>query len=170
MLRTAFRHDTLVVYMRNTMYEGVSKRFRTESITKYTLTFGITRCCPLRNVMAAKLIRLTHKIAIQPHLVAESCTICSSYASPENFGYRLIPLLLLRSCQRIPPKRGSFITFRNMVVFYGEGLLASPLNCQTREAPLAGCPRLLIRHIRNCPNLEAVYSSRNLRTRHDTYE
>jgi hypothetical protein len=28
--------------------------------------------------MAAKLTRLTHKIAIQQHLVAESCTICSS--------------------------------------------------------------------------------------------
>jgi len=29
-------------------------------------------------VMAAKLTRLTHKIAIKLHLVAESCTICSS--------------------------------------------------------------------------------------------
>jgi hypothetical protein len=28
--------------------------------------------------MAAKLTRLTHKIAIQLHLVTESCTICSS--------------------------------------------------------------------------------------------
>jgi hypothetical protein len=28
--------------------------------------------------MAAKLTRLTHKIAIKLHLVAESCTICSS--------------------------------------------------------------------------------------------
>jgi hypothetical protein len=28
--------------------------------------------------MAAKLTRRTHKIAIQLHLVAESCTICSS--------------------------------------------------------------------------------------------
>jgi len=28
--------------------------------------------------MAAKLTRLPHKIAIQLHLVAESCTICSS--------------------------------------------------------------------------------------------
>jgi hypothetical protein len=28
--------------------------------------------------MAAKISRLTHKIAIQQHLVAESCTICSS--------------------------------------------------------------------------------------------
>jgi hypothetical protein len=35
-------------------------------------------CCPLQRVMAAKLTRLTHKIAIQLHLVAESCTIFSS--------------------------------------------------------------------------------------------
>jgi len=28
--------------------------------------------------MAAELTRLTHKIAIQLHLVAASCTICSS--------------------------------------------------------------------------------------------
>jgi len=28
--------------------------------------------------MAAKLTRLTHKIAIQLHLAAGSCTICSS--------------------------------------------------------------------------------------------
>jgi len=28
--------------------------------------------------MAAKLTRLTHKIAIQMHLVAQNCTICSS--------------------------------------------------------------------------------------------
>jgi hypothetical protein len=43
--------------------------------------------------MAAKLARLTHKIAIQLHIVAESCTICSSRsktASPENFGYTLV--------------------------------------------------------------------------------
>jgi len=30
--------------------------------------------------MGAKLTRLTHRIAIQLHLVAESCTICSSYS------------------------------------------------------------------------------------------
>jgi len=28
--------------------------------------------------MATKLTRLTHKIQIQPHLVAKSCNICSS--------------------------------------------------------------------------------------------
>jgi hypothetical protein len=30
--------------------------------------------------MATKLTRLTHKIAIQLNLVAESCTICSSHS------------------------------------------------------------------------------------------
>jgi len=30
--------------------------------------------------MAVKLTRLTHKIAIQLHLVAESCAICSSHS------------------------------------------------------------------------------------------
>jgi hypothetical protein len=30
--------------------------------------------------MVAKLTRLTHKIAIQLHLIAESCTICSSHS------------------------------------------------------------------------------------------
>jgi hypothetical protein len=54
---------------------GVSKSFRTESITKYALTFGVTRSEATQRVMAAKLTRLTHKIAIQLHLVAESCII-----------------------------------------------------------------------------------------------
>jgi hypothetical protein len=60
------------------MYEGVSKSFRTESMTKYTLTFGITCWEATWRVIATKLIRLTHKIAIQLHLVAESCTSFSS--------------------------------------------------------------------------------------------
>jgi hypothetical protein len=36
-----------------------------------------TRWEATQRVMAAKLTRLTHKIAIQLHLVAESCTTCS---------------------------------------------------------------------------------------------
>jgi hypothetical protein len=43
--------------------------------------------------MVAKLTRLTHKIAIQLHLVAESCTILQFFlqvASPETFGYNLV--------------------------------------------------------------------------------
>jgi hypothetical protein len=42
------------------------------------ITFGITRSETTQTVMATKLTRTTHKIAIQLHLVAESCTICSS--------------------------------------------------------------------------------------------
>jgi hypothetical protein len=60
------------------VYEGVSKSFRTESITKYTLTIINTRSEATQRIMAAKLNILTHKIAIQLHLVAESCTVCSS--------------------------------------------------------------------------------------------
>jgi hypothetical protein len=70
----------IYIYLHVPMYVGVSKSFPTESVKKYTFTFGITRCCHLHSVMAAKLIRLTHKIAVQLHLVAESCTICSSHA------------------------------------------------------------------------------------------
>jgi hypothetical protein len=58
--------------------KGVSKSFRTESVTQYMLTFGITCWEATQRVMAAKLTRLTHRIVIQLHLVAESCTICSS--------------------------------------------------------------------------------------------
>jgi hypothetical protein len=60
------------------LYEGVSKSFRTKSITKYRLTTINTRWEGTQRVMAAKLTRLTYKIAIQLHLVAENCTICSS--------------------------------------------------------------------------------------------
>jgi hypothetical protein len=70
------------------LYEGVSKSFRTESITKYTLTFGITCWEAAQRVMAAKLTRLTHKIAAQLHLVAESCNICSSRS--RRLGYTLV--------------------------------------------------------------------------------
>jgi len=59
-------------------YEGVSKGFRTESITKNTLIFSITLREATQRVMATKINRLAHKIAIQLHRVAESCTICSS--------------------------------------------------------------------------------------------
>jgi hypothetical protein len=47
-------------------------------MTKYTLTFGITRWEATQRVTASKLTRLTHKIAIQLHLGAESYTIYSS--------------------------------------------------------------------------------------------
>jgi hypothetical protein len=59
-------------------YECVSKSFRTWSITKYTLITINTRWEATQRVMAAKLTRLSDKIVIQLHLLAESCTICSS--------------------------------------------------------------------------------------------
>jgi hypothetical protein len=59
-------------------YEGVTKRFRTESITKYMLTTINTRWEATQRVMAAKLTRLTHKIAIQLYLVAKSFTVWGS--------------------------------------------------------------------------------------------
>jgi hypothetical protein len=60
------------------IYECVSKSLRTESIAKYTTTTTNTRRVATQRVMAAELTRLTHKIATQLYLVAESCTICSS--------------------------------------------------------------------------------------------
>jgi hypothetical protein len=62
--------------MRQRRYEGVSKSFRTESITKWTTTIN-TRWEATQRVMTAKLTRLIHKIAIQLHLVTETSTICS---------------------------------------------------------------------------------------------
>jgi hypothetical protein len=71
----------LLSFPTRSVCEGVSKSFWTESITTYTLTTINTRWEATQRVMAAKLTRLTHKIAIQLHLVAESCSICSSRSS-----------------------------------------------------------------------------------------
>jgi hypothetical protein len=42
-LLDVLRHGMFATKLHNVLYEGVSKSFRTESKTKYTLTFGITR-------------------------------------------------------------------------------------------------------------------------------
>jgi hypothetical protein len=69
---------------RNVYFSGAYIFFRlrgcilTESITKYAVTTMNTRWGATQRVMAAKLTRLIHKIAIQLHLVADSCTIFSS--------------------------------------------------------------------------------------------
>jgi hypothetical protein len=59
-------------------YGDVSRSFRTDSTTKYTLTTINARWEATQRVMAANVTRLAHKIATQLHLVAESCIICSS--------------------------------------------------------------------------------------------
>jgi hypothetical protein len=70
-------------------YEDVSKSFRTESISKYTFTTIKTRWEATQRVTAAKLTILTHKIAIQMHLVAESWYHLQ-FSLPETFGYILV--------------------------------------------------------------------------------
>jgi len=47
---------------------------------KYTFTTISTRCEATQRVMTGKFTRVIHKIAIQLHLLAESCTICCSRA------------------------------------------------------------------------------------------
>jgi hypothetical protein len=74
-----FTQDALIKWFRECIINhmrGCIQSFRTESITKYTLTKINTRWEVTQRVIAAKLTRLTLKIAIQLHLVAESCTIC----------------------------------------------------------------------------------------------
>jgi hypothetical protein len=56
---------------------GCIQKFPDWIITKQTTTIN-TGWEATERVMAAKRTRLTHKIAMQLHLVAESCTICSS--------------------------------------------------------------------------------------------
>jgi hypothetical protein len=57
---------------------GCIQKFPDWVITKYTLTTINTRWEATQSVTAPNFTTLTHKIAIQLHLVAESCTICSS--------------------------------------------------------------------------------------------
>jgi hypothetical protein len=80
------------------------------AITKYMLTTTNTCWEAIQKVTAAKLTRLTHKIAIQLHLVAESCTICSSHSkrpvrklldTPSYFARSLPLSLALRTTQSI---------------------------------------------------------------------
>jgi len=55
-----FHHHTLIYKVgRRPLYESVSKSFRTESITKCTLTTINTRSEATQRFMAAKLTRLT---------------------------------------------------------------------------------------------------------------
>jgi hypothetical protein len=59
---------------------------------------------------------------------------------------------------------GTALTFRNMPLFYGEGLLDSSPARQTGILPLVGYPLLFYSHLP--PYLEAVSSMRNVRRRH----
>jgi hypothetical protein len=61
----------MYVYVCTRVYPKVSGQRHNEIRTN-------THCEATQRIMAAKLTRLAHKIAVQLHLVAESCTIYSS--------------------------------------------------------------------------------------------
>jgi hypothetical protein len=93
-------------------------------------------------VIAAKLTRLTHKIAILPHLVAESCTICSSRSR--------------RPVRKLLDTPQLVVTRRNVRICIKENLLLFiPLSLRTehRASTVPRHPRLLfqllgsIRHL-----------------------
>jgi hypothetical protein len=70
--------------------------------------------------MAAKLTRLTQKIAIQPHLVAESCTICSSRSRRPVWTLLESPSYFAKVYLRMGPDRGhltlsGFVEARNFL-------------------------------------------------------
>jgi hypothetical protein len=73
------------------VYEGVSKRFRTKSIMKYTLTFDITRWEATQSVMATKLTRLTkYRTTAPSDRELYYLQFSLQAASPETFGYSLV--------------------------------------------------------------------------------
>jgi hypothetical protein len=86
------------------LHEAVSISFRTKSITKYTLTTINTRWEATQRVMTAKLTRLTHKTAIQLHLVAESCTICSSLSRRPVRKLLDTPSYMPKNCHKVTPR------------------------------------------------------------------
>jgi hypothetical protein len=71
------------------IYEGASKSFRNESITKYTLRTINTRWEATQRVMAAKHTRLTHEMAINGRQIYH-LQFSLQAASPETFGYTLV--------------------------------------------------------------------------------
>jgi hypothetical protein len=73
------KHRKGILKMHMIWIRGCIQKFPHWVITKQkTIIIKNTRSEATQRVMAAKLTRMTHKIAIQLHLVAESCTICSS--------------------------------------------------------------------------------------------
>jgi hypothetical protein len=69
--------NLLVGFRRRSLRRCIQK-FPDWVVTKWTTERINTRREATQRVMTAKLTRLTHKIAIQLRLVAESCTVCSS--------------------------------------------------------------------------------------------
>jgi hypothetical protein len=102
-------------------YEGVTKSFRTEAITKSTTTINTTQ-----SIMAANVTILTHKIAIKLHLLAENCTILATGGQFGNFWVCLRTFKYL--CRFLPyrslhPEEGGRRTSETLVSYNTTGCL-----------------------------------------------
>jgi hypothetical protein len=79
----------------------------------------------------------------------------------------LISIFVSLGCLSHESAKVQGLTFLNKFIFYGEDLLASRPTPKLQDTDLVDCPRLLIKYIHNYPPyMEAVFSIRNLRTRH----
>jgi hypothetical protein len=71
--------DIVIRYRIMTSWQVTTRVYpKVSGLSHNQITTTNTRWEAIQSVMAAKLTRLTHKIAIQLRLVAESCNICSS--------------------------------------------------------------------------------------------
>jgi hypothetical protein len=104
---------------------------------KYMLTKINTCWEATERVMAAKLTRLTHKMAMQLHLVAESCTVCSSrsrrpvrklWIHPRILNHLIDPYLMNWSFKR---ERNRYL--REMNRCSGCDVWVRGMDCETRK-------------------------------------
>jgi hypothetical protein len=82
-----------------------------------------------QRVVAAKLIRLTHKTAMQLHLVAENCTICSSrsrWPVRKLFEYTLVCVVLVNL--NVLNLNLSLAIFVSLAIFEGKEMKGSYTN------------------------------------------
>jgi hypothetical protein len=96
-------------------YEGVSKSFRTESITKYTPTTINTHWEATQRVMAAKLTRLTHKISDTTAPSGRKLyhlEFSFQAVSPETFGYVLVSPHICSTGETVPFGGQQAFTYR----------------------------------------------------------
>jgi hypothetical protein len=108
------------------MLDKETREYLTKSITKYMFTTINTHWEATQRVVAAKFTRLTHKIAIQLHIFAENCTICSSLSRRpvrkrlDTPSYLFTYLLTYSVVQDIPWKADSQSTCQTVACFlYG---------------------------------------------------
>jgi hypothetical protein len=94
---------------------------------------------------------------------AEGSLLCSQKPATEHHSEPAEFNPLLRSCQRISSGPRRFGTFRNILNFYGEGLLVPRQTPILEDHPLSAVRDCLF-NIRSYPPYLEAFSIRNLRT------